>query len=51
MVMDLSARLTNTNMELVCLLAKEFRAENDIIKEVARHFVQAPRMVVQLHRR
>ena len=35
MVGDLSARLIDTNVELVRLLAKESRAKNDVGKELA----------------
>ena len=44
MVGDLSARLADTNSELVRLLAKESRAENDVGKEVGRRADQAPRV-------
>ena len=38
---DLSARFTHTNAELVRLLAKECRVENDFGKEVGRRMCEA----------
>ena len=41
---DLSTRLTDTNAELLRLLAKESNAENDAGKEVGQRADQAPRV-------